>query len=132
MTFDDQRIPALIDTLQRVAQFATILQPKGISIRFLNHDEGTGRYYDDLTVAHDITMKVAKVPFRGNTRLGEILDEKVVQPMIVRKMELGKLERPVFVVIITDGEVSCCLPCMKLCISRLCTPDCLKEYDLTS
>lgn len=106
MTWEPQHIPALKETLQRVAHFATRLQPKGISIRFLNHDEGTGRRYDNLTNAHDIEMKVANVPFHGGTRLGEMLDEKIVQPMVINKIRSGKLERPIFVVIITDGQVS--------------------------
>ena len=105
MTFDEQHIPALRDTLRRVAYFATRLQPKGISIRFLNHHEGAGQTFDDLTDTHDVDMKVASVPFHGDTRLGEVLDAKIVQPMILKKVQLGKLERPVFVVIITDGQV---------------------------
>ena len=105
MTLDEQHIPALRDTLRRVAYFATRLQPKGISIRFLNHDEGAGKAFDDLTDAHDVDMKVASVPFHGDTRLGEVLDAKIVQPMIIKKVQSGKLERPVFVVIITDGQV---------------------------
>ena len=121
MKFDAQRVPALFDTLRRVAQFTTILEPKGISVRFLNHDEGTGRHYDDLTDAHNIMMKVAQVPFHGNTRLGQVLHEKIVQPMIIQKAVLGKLKKPVFVIIITDGEVSYCLHCMKLYVSHLCT-----------
>ena len=106
MRFDAQRVPALIDTLRRVAKFATILQPKGISVRFLNHCERPARHYNDLTDADDIAMKVAGVSFSGNTRLGEVLDEKIVQPMIFQKMVSGNFKRPVFVVIITDGQVS--------------------------
>ena len=109
---ESQRIPALIDTLRRVARFATLLQPKGISVRFLSHDKGTERYYDDLTEAHDIAVKVTKVPFYGNTRLGEVPDRKIVQPIIIQKIESGEVERPVFVVLITDGQVSC-LYCTK-------------------
>ena len=105
MTFDEQRIPALEDTLRRVARFATILQPNGISVRFLNHYEGTGGLYDDLKDAEDINRKVALVPFHGNTMLGTVLRHKIVQPMITEKAAVGKLDRPVFVVIITDGEV---------------------------
>ena len=119
MTFDLQYIPALINTLRRVAQFATILQPKGVSIRFLNHDEGSRRMYDDLTDAHDIAMKVASVPFSGNTRLGEVLDDKIVRPMILDKVTSGMLERPVFVVIITDGQ-----------IRRRDSPYCINAYIL--
>lgn len=107
MTSDPQLIPSLNDTLRRVAHFATILQPKGISIRFLNHDEGNGREYDDLVDKHDISMKVESVNYDGNTRLGQVLDEKIVQPKIINKIISGKLDRPVFVVIITDGLVRC-------------------------
>ena len=128
MTFDPQHIPALNDTLRRVAHFATILQPKGISIRFLNHDESKGEKYDDLTDAHDIGMKVASVPFDGNTRLGQVLDDKIVQPMIINKVKSGKLERPVFVVIITDGQVRCqySLHCIRAYILLVSTTMCSK------
>lgn len=107
MTFDPQHIPALNDTLRRVAHFATILQPKGISIRFLNYDEGNGRKYDDLVDAHEIATKVASVPFSGGTRLGQVLNDKIVYPKIINKILSDTLERPVFVVIITDGQVRC-------------------------
>lgn len=102
---DPLHIPALKDMLRRVAYFTTRLQPVGISIRFLNHDEGDGRRYDDLVDVDDIAKKVDSVPYSGNTRLGQVLNEKIVQPMIIDKIIEGKLERPVFVVIITDGKV---------------------------
>lgn len=105
MTHDPLDVPALKDTLRRVAHFTTRLQPVGISIRFLNHDEGDGRGYDDLVDVDEIAKKVDGVPFSGGTRLGEVLNEKIVQPMIIDKIIAGKLERPMFVVIITDGKV---------------------------
>ena len=119
MTFDPQHIPALNDTLRRVAHFATLLQPKGISIRFLNHREGTSGHYDDLTDARDIATKVAKVPFYGNTRLGQVLDEKIVRPMITNRIASGRLERPVFVVIITDGQVCSHIVLVEVSITLL-------------
>ncbi|KAL8703771.1 MAG: hypothetical protein Q9225_008110, partial [Loekoesia sp. 1 TL-2023] len=106
MTFDEQRIPALKDTLRRVAQFTTILQPDGISVRFLNFHEGTGSQFDNLTDADDIYRKVAQVPFSGSTMLGTVLKHKIVEPMIIQKVSIGKLEKPLFVIIITDGEVN--------------------------
>ena len=137
MTFDKQHVPALRDTLRRVAYFATRLQPKGISIRFLNHDEGVGNSFDDLTDAHDIDMKVRSVPFQGGTRLGEVLDAKIVQPMILKKVQSGKLERPVFVVIITDGQVCYqnihdCIKTHILLLSSTASPyvHSLKSYSL--
>lgn len=106
MNSPPQHIPALNDTLRRVAHIATILQPKGISIRFLNYDEGDGREYDDLVDEHDIATKVARVPYYGMTRLGQVLNDKIVYPKIINKLLSGTLERPVFVVIITDGQPS--------------------------
>lgn len=108
MTFDPVDVPALKDTLRRVARFTTRLQTDGISIRFLNHNEGYGRRYDNLVDVDDISKKVDSVLFYGNTRLGQVLNDKIVKPMIIDKIIAGKLERPVFVVIITDGRVRDC------------------------
>lgn len=102
MTEDEQCIPTLKDTLRRVAEFATILEPGGISVRFLNYDED----FDGLTNAKEIENKVAKVPFSGNTRLGGVLDSKIVQPMIIQKVRKQEFRKPLFVVLITDGQVS--------------------------
>jgi hypothetical protein len=101
MKCNEQCIPTLKDTLRRVAEFATILEPRGISVRFLNHGED----FDGLANANEIEMKVAKVPFSGNTRLGEVLDDKIVQPMVIQKVRERKFKKPVLVVLITDGQV---------------------------
>jgi hypothetical protein len=36
---EDNRMPALKDTLERVAKFATMLSTDGISLRLLNYDK---------------------------------------------------------------------------------------------
>ena len=97
MTFDEHRIPALNDTLRRVPHSATILQPKGISVRSLNHDEGNARKYYNLTDTHDMAGKVSSVPLRGNTRLGSVLNDKIVPPRVINETTSGKLERSLFV-----------------------------------
>jgi hypothetical protein len=101
---DDNRMPALQDTLERVANFATILNPQGISIRFLNHEGDGSGHFDRLRTVEDI-KKMANVPCSGSTRLGGVLNEKIVTPMILEKAAKGALKKPVIVVIITDGEV---------------------------
>lgn len=106
MTWDGECIPALQSTLLRVARFATILEPKGISVRFLNYSEGITGEFDNLTNPKEVQKVIMKVPFTGDTRLGEVLGSKIVQPMIIQKAAEKTLEKPVFVVIITDGEVS--------------------------
>jgi hypothetical protein len=94
----------LKDTLQRVVKFATILQPEGISLRFLNYSDDGG--FDDLKEESLIMSIVESVKVSNGTPLGEKLDRKIVQPMIIDKAVAGCLEKPVIVVIITDGEAS--------------------------
>ena len=105
MNDDPQSMPTLQDTLRRVAHFATILEPNGISVRFLNYQGARGEF-DDLKSAEEIERKIAKVPFDGGTRLGEVLADDIVQPMIIEKVSKGIFRKPLFVVIITDGQVS--------------------------
>lgn len=100
----EQRIPALKDTLARVAEIATILDPSGISIRFLNYTKD--QKFDNLTTVEQIKVRVDAVKFDGVTKLGSVLNSKIVQPMIIRKAARETFEKPVIVVIITDGEVN--------------------------
>ena len=114
MTFDEQCIPTLKDTLRRVAEFATILEPTGISVRFLNYNED----FNGLVDAKEIEERVAKVPFSGGTRLGEVLDYKIVQPMVIQKVREQRLKKPVLVVLITDGKVSRFDPPNSHCVRK--------------
>jgi Mg-chelatase subunit ChlD len=100
---EEPRIPALKDTLQRVARFATYLQPTGISLRFLNHH--TDHTFDGLRSVEKIMDKVENIEFSGSTKLGTELDEQVVKPLI-KKAEQRELSRPLIVMIITDGQVT--------------------------
>jgi hypothetical protein len=47
---------------------------------------------------------VASVPFGGGTPLGTQLDAKVLQPFIVGPARQGQMQKPVLVMVITDGE----------------------------
>jgi hypothetical protein len=100
----DDRLGVLKDTLQRVTKFATILQPKGISLRFLNYSNDGD--LNELKEEKDIMSIVNSVNVSNGTPLGEMLNTKIVQPMIIDKAVAGCLEKPVIVVIITDGEAS--------------------------
>lgn len=97
---------ALKDTLERVATFATILSTDGISLRLLNHNEDDKGDFDHLITVKSITKKLEKIQCSGNTKLGTILEKKIIKPMILDKAGKGELKKPVIVVIITDGEVS--------------------------
>lgn len=92
------RIPALIRTLQSVAEWATRLEPNGVSLRFLNFQGDMDGRFDGLTNQAEIADKIYNVKTGIYTRLGTILRDKILQHMA------GK-ESPLIVVIITDGEV---------------------------
>ncbi|KAF8860588.1 hypothetical protein BDZ45DRAFT_588159, partial [Acephala macrosclerotiorum] len=99
----DSRIPALKETLASVAHFATFLEPSGISIRFLNNPMGF-----DNVVQGDVLEKV-RVPLESKnlgkrTQLGTMLDSKIVQPMVIQKLEARSFNKPLIAFIITDGR----------------------------
>jgi len=96
---------ALEETLKRVAKFATVLSEDGISIRFLNYDGDNNSEFDNLAKVKDIDKKFARIQCVGSTKLGTILNNKIVEPMILSKAREKTLRKPVIVVIITDGEV---------------------------
>ncbi|KAH8665298.1 hypothetical protein BGZ60DRAFT_379157, partial [Tricladium varicosporioides] len=102
-----ERIDSLNDTLQRAANIATMLEPSGISVRFLNYLEDDDGDFDDLKNPKTILEKV-KEAYKykdGNmTRLGTVLDEKIVQPFVVEKIEEDEFEKPLMIFIITDGR----------------------------
>jgi hypothetical protein len=97
----ENRIPALQETLRRVAEFATKLQPSGISIRFINFNRDGD--FDNLTEVDDVAAK-SHIDYSGNTRIGQMLQFKVVGPLL-RRANSNSLKKPVIVAIITDGEV---------------------------
>jgi hypothetical protein len=107
----EDRMPALLDTVKRVTQFATLLCPDGISVRVLNYDEDTDGRWDNLKTVGEVTRKTNTIPLRGETHLGTVVHKKILKPMILSKAKLRSLKKPVIVHIITDGEVSASLVC---------------------
>lgn len=100
----ENRFDALKDTLRRVARFATILSPQGISVRILNYDDVEQGSWDGLKTVEDINERIQRVDYVGGTPLGTKLYSKVLEPMILSKARSRQLEKPVIVIIITDGE----------------------------
>jgi hypothetical protein len=99
-----KRIATLTKTLQSVADWATRLEPRGISVRFLNHEGDSDQHFDGLVDVPTIQDRIYKVKFGGGTMLGTMLDEKIINPFLLR-MERLENKRPLIAVIITDGEV---------------------------
>ncbi|KAI9769918.1 MAG: hypothetical protein M1840_003627 [Geoglossum simile] len=117
----------LLETLRSVALFATVLEPTGITIRFINHN--TDDTFNKMADVDDITRKVTLVNFSGATKLGTELDRKIVQPMIIDKANKGILKKPIIVVIITDGEPNSEHErCIHNTIYNCKTSNAVKEY----
>ncbi|KAE8365290.1 hypothetical protein BDV27DRAFT_171724 [Aspergillus caelatus] len=116
------RIKVLEDTCQRVAQIAGLLQPQGVYLRFLNHKND--RNFDNLTDQEDIQGKMRAVKYSGKTRLGTVLKNKIIEPLIFEKARSRQLERPIITVIVTDGcplgeETTCLEETVLNCKKRL-------------
>ncbi|KAN0098672.1 hypothetical protein V8E51_014335 [Hyaloscypha variabilis] len=103
---EENRTPALKDTLKRVAEFATILSSNGISVRMLNSNRDEDGTWDHLSTVNDVTHKMKKFSYAPGTPLGTRLWSKILEPLIIRKASSGKLKKPVVVILITDGEAN--------------------------
>jgi hypothetical protein len=96
------RIPTLVKTLQSVADWATKLEPTGISLRFLNNINDEDGKFDNLVQLEQIEHVFGLVKFAGKTNLGDITRKKILERRILEE----KQKKPLIVVIITDGTVS--------------------------
>ncbi|KAJ6008300.1 hypothetical protein N7540_012276 [Penicillium herquei] len=83
-----------------VATAAATFDQDGISVRFMNSQE----MGDGIRSADDVNRLVSRVRFSGLTPLGTGLRSKVIDPMIVAPARAGRLDKPVLVITITDGQ----------------------------
>ena len=83
-----------------VATAASTFDEDGISVRFMNSME----MGDGIRNAEDVEMLVSRVRFQGLTPLGTNLRNKVLDPMVVGPARTGRLNKPVLVITITDGQ----------------------------
>ena len=98
------RIRTLKKTLHAVSDLATLLEPRGISVRFLNCETDTDGQFDDLANWDTIDDKIREVDFEGGTLLGSMLQEKIIYPFVLKGDRVEE-KRPLIAVVITDGEV---------------------------
>lgn len=99
------RIPTLVKTLQSVADWATRLEPTGISLRFLNYENDGDGKFDNLVELEQIKDMCYLVQFEGGTDLGAILRKKIFKRRLLEQKRVG-VNKPLIVAIITDGEAS--------------------------
>lgn len=104
MRYGDRQ-KTLVETLQRVAFWATKIEPSGISLRFLNHKNDQGGEFDSLTTNENIDDVISSVRLRGGTKLGTMLSKKIIRPLEERVRTPGQKVKPRIIIIITDGAV---------------------------
>lgn len=108
MQYPYERIQTLKVTLQRIVEIAMSmdLDDSGISIRFLNYAMDTMGAFDNMVDPQVIAKEVGRVIEEGGiTKLGMRLLSKIVRPMIYEKINQRKFQKPIMVVVITDGQV---------------------------
>lgn len=108
MQFEEngERIKDLKLILSRVASAASLFDDDGIQLRFMNWQVPNHelRMLDGIKSEQQIEDIVAKVPFKGLTKIGTQLKSLVVEPIILSKARNNQLQKPVLVITITDGQ----------------------------
>ncbi|KAL4803693.1 hypothetical protein BDV18DRAFT_144217 [Aspergillus unguis] len=83
-----------------VATIASTFDEDGISLRFMNNDF----MQNNIRNSQDIEQIISNIRFSGMTPLGSALRSKVIDPLIVGPAKAGRLQKPVLVIAITDGQ----------------------------
>ncbi len=92
------RIPDMKYVVGKLADIVTTFDTDGIAVRFINSNATA----DNITNEHDINALVGKIIFNLGTPIGEQLYKKVLHPHVVSET----LKKPVYCIIVTDGEPS--------------------------
>ena len=100
MMFDKERIEDLNFIVSQVSSIATMFDSDGISMRTFNGSAS----FDNLNNADAVDKAIAKIKFSGGTPMGASLRSKIVEPMVIKPAEDRTLRKPVFVIVITDGQ----------------------------
>jgi hypothetical protein len=105
MQFEEggERIKDLRLILERVASVATIFDDDGISLRFMNarYDQNL---VENIRSEQQIESLMRNVQFKGLTPMGTELRSKVIDGIIVPKLQSRQYRKPILVITITDGQ----------------------------
>jgi hypothetical protein len=97
---DGSRLTQLRQILALIAAAASKFDQDGVTIRFMNSDERG----DNIRSKHDAEALVSRVRFSGLTPMGTNLRNKVLEPLVIGPARAGRLEKPVVVITVTDGQ----------------------------
>lgn len=99
----DGRWESQKELVQRIAKIATMVLPpdEGVALRFINRNVENS---DNLTLER-LGNVLKDMDWRpgGDTPIGTNLRSKILQPLVYSKLDAGNLDRPLIVIIMTDG-----------------------------
>lgn len=100
---DEQQGDHITATIKEITKAYDLAKPKEglLSVKFVNPAKGY-KGINEQSVDH--LMKDRTSWARGTTQIGSALQNKVINNFVFNKRK--KMERPLLVMIITDGEVS--------------------------
>ncbi|OJJ77942.1 hypothetical protein ASPBRDRAFT_71223 [Aspergillus brasiliensis CBS 101740] len=102
---------AMRRTLRHLVTIASLLLPKGITIQFLNTNKDGKYLYENITDGYQVDNIFQNARFLGIRRvwntpgLGDVLDQDIIHPMILRKAKARVLKRPVISIMLTDADI---------------------------
>ncbi len=92
------RIEDMQSIVQMIADIIATFDTDGIDVRFFNNTvEG-----NNIRTGDDIKKMMSQVTFNFGTPLGQELRNKIIKPFVMDK----QMEKPICVIIMTDGESS--------------------------
>ncbi|KAK6538892.1 hypothetical protein TWF694_010449 [Orbilia ellipsospora] len=100
----EDRVSPLKVTLGKITNLATLIEPAGISVRFINYTLDCLGDWDHITSTTVLSQKLGTIEWEGRTDIGTALNNKIIQPMVIQKMQKGEFKKPLIVVAITDGD----------------------------
>jgi len=105
MQFEEggERIKDLRLILERVAGTATCFDEDGISLRFMNANYDPS-LLENIKTEQQIERLMSSVQYKGLTPMGTELRRKVIDGIIVPKLQRQQYTKPHLVIIITDGQ----------------------------
>ncbi|KAK0772291.1 hypothetical protein LTR59_015749, partial [Friedmanniomyces endolithicus] len=106
MAFEEngERIKDLQLIMQRVAFAATLFDDDGIDVRFMNDDDMPLNMLSGLRSEQQVEQLLNGKRYKGLTPFGTQLRKKVIDPMLIPKLRSGRMEKPLLIISITDGQ----------------------------
>ncbi|GLA39964.1 hypothetical protein AnigIFM63309_007568 [Aspergillus niger] len=102
---------ALKKTLRHLVTISSLLLPKGITIRFLNTNNDGKDLYENITEGYQVDRIFQDAKFIdfislwNGPEIGDIVNQDIIHPMIIRKARAGELRRPVITIMLTDADI---------------------------